>query len=417
MRFLSPELLASLQAVTGGQLGALSPRLSSFEWAPDIQDRLLTPKVHKQIPLTLLLFVGDGVNSLKFPVEKDLDLQPILSTSGRLLGLRSFTLSGDVNTSLEAPLSPFPWSNLETISLTGPSEVALSHVAGLPRLATIHIKYLRNLDLEIDADIVTSDPSSFSALRQAFIHGDEIHYAAKFFHYLPSTNSVRFAHCSTSASSSVEECRLTIDILEQQLNPRTLERLEVLDFENDGSGAFSPTEILVEGDDADVAGEPAIDMSPLFKFGHLKTLILCVGPGVLVPESGIGRIPKNWPGMEHLDLCGTFPNGRRPSIRYRHLLELVDNCKALRVLGLPFDGTNLDVDLEDTHDSGASLKTLRVCGSPIRDVVLMQAVIRRTLPHLKDLDTFYHGWLDVAGGSDSRWSEVSRVWNHTEFAS
>ena len=84
--------------------------------------------------------------------------------------------------------------------------------------------------------------------------------------------------------------------------------------------------------------EAIVDISPLFKFTNLRTLFLSVYPRALVTPTDAQMIPKSWPNIAHLDLCGSLPIGRPPSIDYAHLLQVGEGCKTLQVLGLPFDG-------------------------------------------------------------------------------
>jgi hypothetical protein len=256
------------------------------------------------------------------------------------------------------------------------------------------------------AHAVASDPSSFKALKEIGVHGHELAYAAKFFSYLPPTNSVHYAHCSTSSAATPEECNASIDILQNHLNPSTVQWLEVRDLVNDGSSSFSGKR-LTESDGVGAYVDAVVDISPLFKFTGVMVLFLCVHPRALVTPTHSEMVPKCWPRIQHLDLCGTLPIGRLPSIDYTHLLQVVRGCKSLQVLGLPFDGTQLP-DVDDVMVVSFSVKTLRVCGSPLQsDIEQMEDILWKTLPHLNTLNFAYHPWLHVESPSNTLWNRIA----------
>ena len=164
----------------------------------------------------------------------------------------------------------------------------------------------------------------------------------------------------------------------------------------DGSSFFFKEDLTAPGS-VEASDDAAVDISPLLKFTELRGLCLCVRPRALVSQTNSEMIPKCWPKIRYLDLCGTLPIGRLPSIDYTHLLQVVGGCKSLQMLGLPFDGTQLP-DADDLKVESVSVKTLRVCGSPLgADTAQMEAILR-----LKTLDFAYQpAGLHVESPSDT----------------
>ncbi|KAJ3506170.1 hypothetical protein NMY22_g17341 [Coprinellus aureogranulatus] len=436
MRVLSKETLESLRAATGREDGALAPNLKHFGWEPDLQPIEGVPgwsrKVHSQLHWAFPLFVRDSVSSLLSVLAKGADLLSVQETAERLRKLQYITLWAEYGSVFQECLTPSGcWANLKSVSLEGCLAFSIPHLASLPRMTDLRLTSIREIpDLIEEAEAVASNPSSFKSLTRLSVGGHPIDDAAQFLHFLPPSNKVRVVQCFGTQEAYEEACFFAIAVIEHRLNPLTLETLEIRDMEDPAlcdigtRGIGSQEEEDARGlnyapdymDLERTGGHPSetgVNIGPLFKFTKLKKLILNVTPRLVVTKTEVDMIVKTWPNIEHLDLCGPLPLERLPSIDYSHLLQIVETCKTLRVLGLPFDGTRL-LDTEESPIKSDSVEVLRVCGSPIQGTpASVAAIIRRDFPRLKDMNPAYSRWLTVNGPSDNLWTAVEDVWRNS----
>ncbi|KAF6763710.1 hypothetical protein DFP72DRAFT_481746 [Ephemerocybe angulata] len=376
--FLSNEVSQALQMATEYRPGALSPHLETFYWPFFAQQyetyygRECSAMVSAFVPLLL----SSTVASFCLPYFEI--VQPITSTTiqlalSRLRLTKLNVLTGAhvswVQEVLQGPLGN-QLRNLRLNIVTSPQ--LLVCVKALPQLRYLHLGVVGNL-LPLNAALTTELTIPFPSLLNFTFFAKDYSKVAAILELIPTTNGIRHLGFTVDNPGIKDEVRETIDIIRVRMNPWTLASLRWVER---GGPRQAPQTVPI---DVDIHG--SVDISPLFLFKNLTRFKISIQEPVQLSPNQVDQIPLAWPTIQSLKVRSPGRNHLAPLIDYEHILSLIDGCRSLRKLSLPFDTTRLAGN-ETSPGAPYSLETLQVDDCPIysptRVVAFLKANFRKT---------------------------------------
>ncbi|KAF6761369.1 hypothetical protein DFP72DRAFT_1062363 [Ephemerocybe angulata] len=421
MKIMSTEFLSALKFATGGVPGALCPNIKEFYL-------LATPwSAHHSIPgliiqlaSTLPLVIGESDSVEAFGVLAASpfsdDVQAIYEVLQRAPCIKTLMLSidsispnaltGPIFDNWLAPswLSP-RWTNLEYLQVDSITGASVDHLASLPNLATFILADQTDV-LTNPPCVVTSNTEKFRALRELRVHSRRLEIATRLVRHLPPRSSLRILECTTPQPATLNEATDAIYAAEAHTSPFTLESLRLEDCVVPDLDQSQPLDFDVNNPHSPLARylDANIRISCFLPFSRLRELSLCFYPRVSVSPEDIALIPTSWPNLTVLNLRGTFPILRQPTLDHTHLVYLIERCPSIRVLGLPVDVRRVQ-GTESIPGGRFPLQKLYVCGSPIDSSERVQAFMQTNLPEV-EVVVRYQTWLYTNSESEMVWAEV-----------
>ncbi|KAF6763683.1 hypothetical protein DFP72DRAFT_873144 [Ephemerocybe angulata] len=333
----SIDLFQSLQLVTKWQPGVMSPLLKTFLWPNFDRD----PYPSKEMPFSVFfstcigLFLGRNVETFKIPLvvhSSPVVLTTLQTALESMPQLKRLLFNPAQSSHLVVRcIRAAPWINLNHAEISSITLDVLLLLGTLPQLA-----YLK---LGIPS-VATNDSSSssdqiqdiFPALKTLDLRSPK---PAKF------SDVLRFFHSSPIRSLTLlswkpvatKEAEAVVMGFRQHLNHRTLRVL---------SWTEHPSMLNMQGtpDLRDIDVHDTIDISALFVFASLRSLILDLQKPVKLTQAEVAQIPVAWPAIRVLSLHNSTEH-HVPLIDHTHVLSIVSKCSHLASLAVPFDASRL----------------------------------------------------------------------------
>ncbi|KAF5334533.1 hypothetical protein D9611_013812 [Ephemerocybe angulata] len=381
--FFSNEVSQALQMATEYRPGALAPHLESFRW-PYFTERYETTygrECGAMVSAFVPLLLSPTVDYFRLPYFQA--VLPITLTTMQLALSRLPKLTKLVVSTLEAPL---PWiqgilqvplgNQLRSINMDTPvtAELLLC-LKALPQLTSLCLWNISGI-VTTDATPTTGSTSiPFPSLLDLTFFAEDYAEVAAFLQLTPATNNIRRLDITVGDPGVKVEVQATIDTIRRRMNPRTLASLHWVETGQQPRQSIQTAPI-------DVDMHSAVDISPFFLFKNLTVFKVSIQEPIQLSPTEADQIPLAWPMIHSLKLRSPGRAHLVPLIDYGHILSLLNGCRSLRKLGLPFDTARLSGLKETSPGAPYSLTSLHIDDcliySPTRVLAFLKANLRKT---------------------------------------
>ena len=386
------------------ETGALAPCIKRLSWflLDDLEGDLGLPHAVGLMSLSHLFVAPATIQSIAFemfpsthPVHK-FSHCPAVEDWSDVRELEIHTTGPESSANLDENLSFLCWARMEKVRVSFISSETLACLAALRRLTTLEVVIVHIPTLDGLQKVVLNDTTDrpFQSLRFVEIKSRGAEDILGFLQHLAPETSLRQLRITTFETSSFEALQNTISAIQHHCDTSTLETLT-------WTQALGPYD---EPDDIDV--QEVLDITPLLKFGSLKHLHLAFRGVMDVNPELLQRIPKAWPQIHSLGLCGRYSDSRIPAINHTHVLSLLRECQSIESLNLKIDTARISGPEIEEYGTFPGLKELEVGDSPIYSPSRVFEFIKAHFPRLKVLRAGH----DAESLNQKRWDTVRVEW-------
>ncbi|KAF6753332.1 hypothetical protein DFP72DRAFT_1171117 [Ephemerocybe angulata] len=383
---LSVEALQALQLASGGKPGVLSPLLREFCWpSPDVVSTLLGEDAKRQLSPYMSLFLGDALTTIMFDVPPELplhagSLDQALNRHPRLKRIAITSKSEMDRVFIEKCITSSPLEYLERISVPFVTAPMIQHLALRPQLNNLEVLGESTTDIPSLPTITGSATINgfFPNLRSITISRTSLSTLQDLLRCIPSANGITDVICGPTGKLTTSDIQGVIKAISARCNPSTLTNLE-FSIDSKRGSVYAVVEEPLEGNTSS-----DVDISPLFGFGELRNLNLCLGDTICLTPTEISAIPVAFPKIRTLALGSNTREFRPPRLDHTHFISLLQSCPSLTELRLFFDTTGMIGEV--VPGAPFQLATLEVGNSPIYSPSRVLSFMKANLPSLYYVD-------------------------------
>ncbi|KAF5334537.1 hypothetical protein D9611_013788 [Ephemerocybe angulata] len=382
----------ALQLVTNRLPGALSPKLKRFVWPACSSEWLIGEDLHSVfLSSCVSLFLTKSVECFEIRSYSDNDTPVgIMSLNHALENLdpsilKALSLDDDeMHPVVRSSIETVRWRQLEQVEIHGNAGV-LPMLGCLPSLSRLRLSLPDDsYELEeqtLPASYASRPNSSFSAIpHSSFPCLTNFHLSTSgkpagvldALRCFPQGNAIKELQL-TGYESSFPTAGALFDTLRSHMNPSNLQSLTWTEKPSYGMVRWQRDPSPSEFD-----ANPAIDISPLFPFKHLKSLEISIDKNICLTRAEASQIPTCWPEIRDLKLwCHSWRDVA--VIDHTDILSILRGCPGLKSLALRFDASTITGDELGPTTSAFRLHSLLLDGdipisSPSRVLQFLQTV-------------------------------------------
>jgi hypothetical protein len=293
-------------------------------------------------------------------------------------------------TFIDKYIQSFQWSCLQDLDLIGLTGESLDHLSTLPSLKSLKVRSLGYVEILHEyqpvehnfqsACISKLSSEAFVSLEILDLSSEDIASISGVLQRIPPKNQISVLKLKLNAAMEHQrELRELLATIKYHCNRERLRHLEMLD----NVCQYGWEEYI------EIDIEPVIDITPIFEFGNLETVIFSLSENVALTQENINQMTSSWPHLVELTVDVGFPTSRAPLVDHTDFLTLVYGCPRLKKLGLYFNATRVTgTDLvplsvnPSQHLKPASLVHLNVGASPIYSPSKAAEFLRAHCPSL-----------------------------------
>ncbi|KAF5332847.1 hypothetical protein D9611_005370 [Ephemerocybe angulata] len=391
---MTGELLLALHFATSHIPGALFPRLREVRWASP------GGSVSSHLPL----FLPPTLSSLLFYGPQG----PLQETSLHVIAQRVTSLQSLCISSPDAnPLfiekfitKSLQGHNLQKLEMPYASMVTLQHLSTLPQLEAMHLFEQFSLPCIYPPGEPPILPTEdrFPALKALEIRAERLSDLLGIIQFFPPRNCLQSLSIDTDELATFTEIQDVISTIALHLNPSTFQNLNLVTNTN-RDGYNEPL---------DRTPDELVDISPLFRFGLLRTCRLELpSHDISFSQDHITQMATSWTRMEALILQEAVST-RTPTLDHRGIVELLAGMPALREVCLRFDASRIQGNETPTF-APHGLSSMTICQSPIQSPSRVAQFLAAHCPSLRKLPRAYVEHKYAAPLVMDRWIEVARL--------
>ncbi|KAF8887141.1 hypothetical protein BD779DRAFT_530477 [Infundibulicybe gibba] len=288
------------------------------------------------------------------------------------------------------------WNRLESLDVSSLTQLAMDHIASLPKLRHLHLRGDENTYYPR----LLGTSATFPALQVLRLTGPNVPYCASLISTI-SPSRLRKVTITTPGRNTFNLWQRVFSALEPSRN--TLSELNITERSRPIGGSE---------DEWTVGWEC---LKPLTALCCLKKVVIEPVGGLDIDDGQFKELVSSWPMLRYLEL-GLLYQWLRPSrITPVGLVALVEKCPNLYHLGLNINATQCPTQIPQSAPPNIRLKTMLVGFSSIRDPVRMAQFLRGIFPQLSATEPGFSratppvGLAPTINEDEEVWDVVSNV--------